>query len=349
MDQQLVAIPAQSRAEGPMAHLHQILGEHRSFESHAPLRELKLRWHVWLEVARVADLIPEILVNRGPDGLSTCLHFVDTVMRGERAANVRLAKAAALIRQNRSRERIRPQVGGEISDHGPDAREQPGGQGVLVGNLPGCFFAAAVLALAGVILHQFIGHQKVPVRRLVTATLKRLLSFQLVANRALAPPPVALFVKFSTTGGSRYRPVWAESTLTPATVAPRAYCAETSPLAVEKLPPSNIAEPCQPAVVFSVVVTSMTPPSFRPYSAGYPAVRTFIDWMSSASSPGANPGERLSTSGNPSITYCVLYSAPRGCSTPLASTNQPGWDSTRSIRARAGVEAGRSFKVSCPM
>src|SRR5579883_1420766 len=72
--------------------------------------------------------------------------------------------------------------------------------------------------------------------------------------------------------------------------------------AVEKLPPSPVAVRCKPGRRSAGVVASTTPPSFRPYSAGKPAVMTLIDSISSDGRGGAKEGDRFSVSGRPLTT-----------------------------------------------
>ena len=58
--------------------------------------------------------------------------------------------------------------------------------------------------------------------------------------------------------------------------------------------------------------------------------------------------DRLSYTGIPSTTYWVSYSDPRGCSTALASTSQPGNVVTTSTVLRPSVVAGVSSSCRRP-
>jgi hypothetical protein len=78
-------------------------------------------------------------------------------------------------------------------------------------------------------------------------------------------------------------------------------------------------------------------------------LETLLSLGTSASISGAKDGDRLSVSGTPSITYCVWYSEPRGCRTPLDSITQPGWESTRSITERPGITVLRCSIISDPI
>src|ERR1035437_8766737 len=105
-----------------------------------------------------------------------------------------------------------------------------------------------------------------------------------------------------------------------------------------KLPPPIEVSPCKPSGASLGDESSTTPPSLRPYSAGYPAVKTRMDSTSSDSKFGAKAGDRFSFRGTPSTTNWTSYSDPRGCSTPLASYNHPGWALIRSSKPRPGWE-----------
>ena len=78
-----------------------------------------------------------------------------------------------------------------------------------------------------------------------------------------------------------------------------------SPLPVSKLPTDADNELPNPCLAGDELTTSMTPPSFRPYSAGYPPVMIVIECTSSAPGSGAKTGDRLSVIGSPSTTNCV--------------------------------------------
>ena len=79
---------------------------------------------------------------------------------------------------------------------------------------------------------------------------------------------VPSFVKFSSTGGSRYRSVPAMPALTLIVARGHEYSAIASPPFVLKLPSDPARLPCKPRRASPEVTTSMTPPSLRPYSAG---------------------------------------------------------------------------------
>src|ERR1017187_2034437 len=105
-----------------------------------------------------------------------------------------------------------------------------------------------------------------------------------------------------------------------------------------KLPPPIEVSPCKPSGASLGDESSTTPPSLRPYSAGYPAVRTRMDSTSCDSKFGAKAGDRFSFRGTPSTTNWTSYSDPRGCSTPFASYSHPGWALIRSSRPRPGCD-----------
>src|SRR3982751_5004981 len=109
-------------------------------------------------------------------------------------------------------------------------------------------------------------------------------------SRSTRSDPLAVapwFVKFPSTGGSRYRSVLEPLAATVIVVFSPPCSTVASPLRVSKLPIDADNELPNPCLEGEALTTSMTPPSFRPYSAGYPPVMLVIECTPPAPAPGA--------------------------------------------------------------
>src|SRR5439155_2559536 len=115
VDHERVAVPAKPRIDGPWSMSDLILNEHRLFVIGAAILEMEHGRRVASESIEIGNLVTEVLPHRTERGVAAGLPFVRADMRGYRAFQIDVPKAAILARRDRRRRGIRPQSRGNVA------------------------------------------------------------------------------------------------------------------------------------------------------------------------------------------------------------------------------------------
>src|SRR5579864_2133083 len=150
-------VKTNSRAYIPVARVKGVLDKCGLLSVHRLGGELEPYRRAGIELRRIGNGVLERLVNRIEDAVRADLDVVMTVMPGEIGARIAFPKASLLGNEDRSRIGIRPKPGGVVAHTALGIEQQRWRDHALVIDQPASLLVISILALPGILLHQFIG------------------------------------------------------------------------------------------------------------------------------------------------------------------------------------------------
>ena len=160
MNYKAVMIEAQPRGDIPVADVDLVLYVGGWLDVPAAVGELKLLLGIGIELRRISDEVTQRFVDGREERIDSRLPVVASVVAGQIGAGVAFAVAARLRDLHGSGGGIGSQFGAGIAQAAGQAEKQVGGNGVLEENLAAGFEIGDVLALARLLLDEFVGNQE---------------------------------------------------------------------------------------------------------------------------------------------------------------------------------------------